>query len=363
MAMIDKIIQKIKDIGFSHKSDEKKLDELCKKNPDLRNQIVAAYKEGDLKVADMKTLTQMDKEFKDIMDAAKKAEVDPKSLRGRVDKFKEKWNDIDKSKLVKTATALTTVITAVGAAFVFKKHVLDAKKATSDMRKVAQEDYDKYMQTYEDLKKQGEKDGTNYLSENMTKAQITQNLYSFQMGQVSKLVREEDATTNKLSDKIKAFIDKHSKGGSSSEMLSNLEKDSAHRKEKKEEEEKEESIKNRKEAFERGRAQALGSASGKDLYDKTHQPTDAEKKKADDEEVAKAERIARAQQRGRNAATYKDDPEEVAYQQQKGRNRANEEDKKPAGTQKVEVTIKNDKNKNGKNNGKNNQNNGKNNNP
>lgn len=331
--LIESVIQKIKDIRFKHQSADKKIDELCKKDPSIKQQVVAAYEKGDLKVADMKSLGQMEKEFKELMEAAKKMEIDPKSFRGRVNAFKDKWSDIDKSGLVKIAAAITTVITAAGAGYVFKKHVLDAEKATSEMKKIAKDDYDAYLKTYDGLKQLGKKDGTNYMSDNMTKAQIAQNLYAFQVGKISQLVREEEVTTTKLSDKIMAFVDKVSKG-SSADVVKDLEKDNNERKAREKKERKEERRKNKQDAADRSFASSMASSAAKKKWDDSHVDPDAERK-----EEERAERLAAAQQRGRERVSGD------AYNQQKERNRANKEDNKGNGPTKVEVSFAKDKNK------------------
>lgn len=107
---IDKKIQEIKDKFFKYKNNEKKLAELVKKHPELgQEKIKILCDEGALDFSDMKSLSEMDKEFMKIVKLAKEGDIDPDSMRGKWNTAKKKWfGDDDKISQIAKITALAT---------------------------------------------------------------------------------------------------------------------------------------------------------------------------------------------------------------------------------------------------------------
>ena len=111
---IQKIIEKIKNIGFKSKTDLEKLEELKKKNPSLVNEIQVQFDNGALDLADIKSLKELNSAWDDIYKLSKRADVDEKTLRGKWNKAMDKFDKDSKSwGVVKVATATTAVVGAI----------------------------------------------------------------------------------------------------------------------------------------------------------------------------------------------------------------------------------------------------------
>lgn len=125
---IEIIAEKIKELMFKGKSDSQKLEALIKKNPSYANEIKIAFDKGALDLNDIKSLNELDKAFDEIMKLSKRENVDPKSLKAKWNKAKDKFEKDSKSwNIVKVATATTATITALLA---LKKFIPNCKEAT-----------------------------------------------------------------------------------------------------------------------------------------------------------------------------------------------------------------------------------------
>jgi hypothetical protein len=125
--VIDKIIDVIKNHSFKKKSDLQKLDILLKKHPDLKDEVIVAFNDGALNLSDARNLKDLDSTFEEILKLAKKKDIDPKSLKGKWEKAKEKIGKVA-STTVKVAGGAATVITAVKALKTFNS---DCARATN----------------------------------------------------------------------------------------------------------------------------------------------------------------------------------------------------------------------------------------
>ena len=107
MEMIDSLIEKVKNIGFKFKSNEKKMQLLIKKHPELaKEKIQVICDEGALDFSDIDSLAKLDKEFETILRMSKEKNVDPNTLRGRWEKAKKKFVNPDDD----TATKIKKVV-------------------------------------------------------------------------------------------------------------------------------------------------------------------------------------------------------------------------------------------------------------
>ena len=212
--MVKGVIEKIKDMGFKAKTDTEKLEKLLKTHPELKDEVICAYKQGDLNVADAKTLKELDSAFDEIIQMSKKKDVKPDTLRGKVEAFKKKVDSIDKSTVVKVAGATTAVITAGSAIFMFKKHLLDSKKATYEYQKMCAEKNEKSAKALKDLQDHGKDeygDENAFISDCLSKSQIVKNLELIQEGLYSKLIAKEQGKVTKFFNGVTDFIGKHMK--------------------------------------------------------------------------------------------------------------------------------------------------------
>lgn len=132
--LINKAINKVKDFVFSTKDNEKKLNALVKSHPELaKEKIQVLCSEGALDFSEMKSLSQLDKEFKEIMKMSEKADVDPNTLKGKWEKAKEKWLNSEDGKLVKAGKVAGGVAAVITLALLIRK-LTESKKTLSDIK-------------------------------------------------------------------------------------------------------------------------------------------------------------------------------------------------------------------------------------
>ena len=256
-----KVVEKIKELGFKSKTDTEKLDKLLKQRPELKDEVICAYKSGDLNVADAKSLKELDKAFDEIIKLSKQKDVKPDTLRGKVEAMKKKFANPDDTTLVKTAKATAAVVGAAVAVVTFKKYVLDAKKSSNDYIKSCTEKNEAVYKAIKDLEKYGKETGEDYVSDNLTKAQILKNADMWVTGQYSKLISSEQGKVAKLDKGITSFIAKHMRKDSRDLIYdADIGANEIKKREKKK----------AKEDFKDARNKAYASEVGKQIYQKKY---------------------------------------------------------------------------------------------
>lgn len=130
-AFMDRLITNIKSIGFSKKSDVQKLEILIRQHPELKDRAIAAVDSGALELKDISNLKELNAAFDEIM----KMDADPDTLKGKWQKAKRKFENADKSALVKGAAAVTTVVTAVVAVRTLSSKLAKSDKEYKDIQK------------------------------------------------------------------------------------------------------------------------------------------------------------------------------------------------------------------------------------
>ena len=333
--LIKSVKQKFKDMRFKTKGAIEKIDIVCKDNPELKDKVICAYNKGDLKVADIKTMKEMESAIDEIFKLARQKDVDPKTLRGKFEALKKKAKESDKSAIVQGSKSLVYVVSAAGALYEFKKRVLDARKVADECDKRNAENHKNFIKAYEDLSKQ---ENGRYVDPNaLTKLQILHNVLAWDANDTKNLVAAEDGKITKLERGIFRFLADHAKG-SSQEYVSNLNRDTQVMNSKEEKARKAERKKNLQDAADK----AYGSAKGKNKYDNKHMQTirarvrqDAADKaygsakgkhdfdgKHNQSILGREEAKAAAQRRGQNSIPPNlDHIRDQAEAQQEGRNR------------------------------------------
>lgn len=269
------VIENLKNIGFKSKSDTEKLEKLLKAHPELKDEVIFAYKQGDLNVADAKTLKELNASFDEIVKLSKQKDIKPDTLRGKFEAFKKKADNIDNSTAVKVAKTAGAVVTAAGAIFLFKKHVLDARKASYEYEKTCREKNEDVMKAIKELERLGNElhgDEKAFVSDNLSKAQILKNARLVQQGLYSKLITKEKGKVEKLDKGITSFISKHMKK-ESSDFIDDMHTAA----DIKDRDEKEAAKKERKKSKKDSKAKSYGAELGKkkarekhaDFYNKT----------------------------------------------------------------------------------------------
>lgn len=204
--LIQNVLDKIKEYFSKGKTETDKIESLIKKHPQLKDEIIVAWKQGDLKVADAKSLKEMDVAFDEIIKMAKDKDVDPNTLQGKINAFKKKFEHIDESSTVKFARSVDTVINAatavVGFAFIFstcRKNILETKERNARYK-------EGLLDAYEGLRSY---EMGLYLGGTLTKAQQLKNLELFSTGRFTEMVRNDQGRIDKCNKSIASFINKY----------------------------------------------------------------------------------------------------------------------------------------------------------
>ena len=218
---VDSIVEKLKDFKFRLKSNEKKMNYLVKNHPELtKEKIQILADEGGLDFSDFKSLAELDKEFFQIVEMSKKADVSPDSLKGKWEAAKKKLNMQDSTvKTVATvASAATAVISLVVAIKKFKGDVAkshrDAIASKTAIRRAKAAAYDA-------IKKDNPDSG------NWGKANVLLGIYRELQGKHQKAIQNDASILNKMSNAIASAIDKALDSSAAKSILGNT-KDSIH---------------------------------------------------------------------------------------------------------------------------------------
>ena len=199
---VDSIVEKFKNFNFRLKSNEKKINSLVKKHPELtKEKIQLLADEGGLDFSDFKSLAELDKEFFKIVEMSKKADVSPDSLKGKWEAAKKKLNMQDSTvKTIATvASAATAVISLAVAIKKFKGDVAkshrDALKSKETIRRAKAAAFGAISQDNPD-------------SDNWGKANVLLGIYRELQGKHQKAIQNDASILNKMSNAIASAIDK-----------------------------------------------------------------------------------------------------------------------------------------------------------
>lgn len=164
LAVYKKIQEFIKRIGrvfqdliYRLSPIEKKLEMIKKDRPELANKVLAEIEAGNISMVDLKNLTEVDKMYKDILEAAKRKEVDAKTLRGKIEKMKAKFDDIvnPDNPNIKRLQNVATVITISSAILILKTNILKAKKVEYEIGEKSSKAFDDTRKAIKDMEANG----------------------------------------------------------------------------------------------------------------------------------------------------------------------------------------------------------------
>lgn len=268
--LIKSVIEKIKNIGFKNKSNEEKMKSLLdyyKKNEpekykSLKDDVVVAFKNGELNPIDMKSVKEMNDAYEEILRLSKQKDVKPDSLKAKFEAMKKKFSDtVDKGTVAKTAGAVTAIIGAGLAIATFRSKLANSNKTISECNKIIAEDNAKFLKTLNEMKTANPE----FASEELSKAQIMKNVHYWTIGEVSKCITKEKSTINTFDHKITQWIAKHMKK-ESKQFLDDSEKNYKVIKKREDDERKAERKKNREDSADR----AYGQMKGQYKYKSDH---------------------------------------------------------------------------------------------
>lgn len=190
-------VQKISDKVFDSKSDLDKLEVLCKKHPELRDEIIDAYKDGSLSVASMKSFAELERTYSELVTMSKKADVKPGSMKEKWNKAVEAFEKADKTPVFVIASTIVSAMSLYKAISSFKGDCLKIKNNVKDYEKKANEHTQELYKTIEILKK---KDGAGnaIVTDEMAKAEVLYRASKYLAGEYS----AASGTSVKAIDKI-----------------------------------------------------------------------------------------------------------------------------------------------------------------
>jgi hypothetical protein len=137
--VIDKAIEKFKDLSFSTKSDMQKIDAFTKKHPKFADEIVCSFKKGELEVADMRSLKELEDTYAEIIKLSNKKDADPKSLKAKWEAAKEKFENADKSPIIKILGVTAGALVSIASIKKFYPDLLKSKNELQEQRKKSME--------------------------------------------------------------------------------------------------------------------------------------------------------------------------------------------------------------------------------
>ena len=189
---IDKVIRAIKDLIYKLSPIEKKIEILKKENPEIANKILAEIDSGSLTMMDLKNLNEVEKMYNDILESARRKEIDSKTLAGKVEKFKNKFEDLidENSETFKKVRTAGQAVTAVTAIVLIKNHLSQSVKLDYDIKKVSADWFDKARGVVNDMKETGYAGALD--PDELSKAQIVSNINNYAQGNFGKIIEKNN---------------------------------------------------------------------------------------------------------------------------------------------------------------------------
>ena len=201
---IDHVIDRVKDIIFSTKDNEKKLNILIKKHPELaKEKIQIMCSEGALDFSEIKSLAQLDKEFDQIIKMSEKADADPKTLKGKLEKIKEKWLNSEDGKIVKAGKVAGGAAAVITLGLLASKFVPEVAKYRSNLVET------KNKHKIDDARNVKELlDSSRYKNQNYGEAQIKLDACRMRKGLYAQAIGKGLSTCQKINNAVARVVDK-----------------------------------------------------------------------------------------------------------------------------------------------------------
>jgi hypothetical protein len=200
--LIDKGIENLKELSFKNKTTMQKAEIFAKKHPEFKNEIIDSIKSGALDLNDMRSLKELEVAYDEIIRLSKKKGVDPKTLRGKWEKAKEKFNN---DTVMKTADTVGKVVTVGGALAFFIPNILKAVNELSDQKKKIK---DREAETLSNLNSYKLDDGSSAIDNIRGINELKLQMIREQHGAISKVIGNTTSIFSKLATAIARGVDK-----------------------------------------------------------------------------------------------------------------------------------------------------------
>ena len=123
------IADKIAEIVPGMKSDSEKANQILKDNPDLRDQIILAYRDGDMTLKD---IAGLEKDVESVMRLYEAGKIDEDTASGKIKTAIDKFNKSGET-ILKTAGTVAGLLTIVG---VFTAAVVKMRKSNKEFQEI-----------------------------------------------------------------------------------------------------------------------------------------------------------------------------------------------------------------------------------
>ena len=125
------VADKIADIIPGMKSDAEKANQILKDNPELRDQIILAYREGDMTLKD---IAGLEKDVEAVMRLYEAGKIDEDTTTGKIRSAIDKFNKSGEV-ILKTAGTIAGLLTIVGT---FTAAVVKMKKSNKEFQEIVE---------------------------------------------------------------------------------------------------------------------------------------------------------------------------------------------------------------------------------
>ena len=203
--MINKCIEKLKDLTFKFKNNEKKMNILLKEHPELaKEKIQILCDNGGLDFSDMKSISEMNRTFNEIVKMSKDKDVDGNTLKGKWKKAMDKIYGPNDSTLDKVSKTIGVTAAAVTLGITLKTAVSKIAKSKSELDGIKSEDRKMSEDIYRRLRDEG------IINDNTGKATALLYINRERQGKIANICKENMSVIDKAQEKIASILDKAS---------------------------------------------------------------------------------------------------------------------------------------------------------
>ena len=208
ISIFEKVIKAIKDFqewlknfGFRKKSSSEKLDKMISDHPELKDEIIASFKKGELNLTDIRTLKELDSAYEEILRLAKDEKTEPKTLKEKWSRAVKKFDEQNSAvvKAGKVAAGVTAVITAGVAVYTLNQRIKESKLTCIESKKSLEKNQ---KDTYELLMNEG------VISKDTGRHAVITAISRDYAGKHEAAAKRNNSIIEKLQNKIDNFLDK-----------------------------------------------------------------------------------------------------------------------------------------------------------
>lgn len=193
IGIMDTFVQKFQEFVWSRKSDDKKIDELIRLHPKLKDEIIANKK--DLNLQDIKSVNDILNGTYSVIDQINKGKISEPEAKSKFDKLV----DVAKNKVTPILSTATAVITFVVAAHEIlpkmTKAKLDYEQNKASLMQLKQK--------ADDAAKNSKDDGT------ISKSRLISSLIVGACSAAAFIIGKNSATVNKLNSAVNRTVAKY----------------------------------------------------------------------------------------------------------------------------------------------------------